>query len=116
MIAVPFADFKPAELTIVTPTFNESRNVALLVAAVARALSNVRWELIFVDDNSPDGTAERVREIALTDPRIRIVHRHNRRGLSTACVEGILASAAPFVAVMDSDMQHDETILQAMFD
>jgi len=108
-------DFLPAELSIVTPTFNEAENVALLVDAVARALPDVRWEIIFVDDHSPDGTSEAVRAIAQRDPRVRIVHRYGRRGLSSACIEGIMSSSAPYVAVMDSDMQHDEAILGAMF-
>jgi dolichol-phosphate mannosyltransferase len=104
----------PAELSIIVPTFNESRNVPLLVAAVRAALGDIRWEVVFVDDNSPDGTAERARELALQDPRVRIVHRFDRRGLASACVEGILATSSPYVAVMDGDMQHDETILHTM--
>ena len=108
-------DFQPAELSIVTPTFCEAANVELLVNAVAAALPDVRWEIIFVDDNSPDGTSDKVREIAQRDPRVRIVHRYGRRGLSSACVEGIMTSSAPYVAVMDSDMQHDEAILGQMF-
>lgn len=107
-------DYSPAELSIVTPTFCEAENVGLLVDAVAAALPGVRWEIIFVDDNSPDGTSDRVREIAQRDARVRIVHRYGRRGLSGACVEGIMSSSAPYVAVMDSDMQHDETILGPM--
>ena len=106
----------PAELSIVSPTFNEAANVARMVAAVEAALPDVRWEIIFVDDNSSDGTAEAVREIARQDPRVRIVHRFDRRGLSSACVEGVLASAAPCFAIMDADLQHDESILSAMFD
>ena len=106
----------PAELSIVVPTFNESRNVTLLAKAVAEALPGVRWEMVFVDDNSPDGTSEQVRQMALVDPRIRVIHRHNRRGLSTACIEGILATAAPYVAVIDADLQHDEKMLAAMLE
>jgi len=108
-------DFQPAELSIVTPTFCEAANVSLLVDAVAAALPDVRWEIIFVDDNSPDGTSDKIREIAQRDPRVRIVHRYGRRGLSSACIEGIMTSSAPYVAVMDSDMQHDEAILGQMF-
>lgn len=106
----------PAELAIVVPTFNESANVELLVAHVAEAIPHIRWEMMFVDDNSPDGTAEKVRAMALRDSRIRVVRRHDRRGLSTACIEGILATAADYVAVMDSDLQHDERILGEMFE
>ena len=106
----------PAELAIVVPAFNEIANVPLLIAAVDRALAGERWEMLFVDDDSPDGTAARVREIAQQDARVRIVHRFGRRGLSSACVEGIQASAAPFIAVMDADLQHDERMLRAMLD
>jgi len=106
----------PAQLAIVVPTFNESQNVGLLVDLVDKALPGTAWELVFVDDNSPDGTAEAVREIALREPRVRVVHRFGRRGLSSACVEGILATSAPFIAIMDADLQHDETVLKAMFE
>lgn len=104
----------PAELVVVVPTFNEIANVERLADALDMVLAEVAWELIFVDDDSPDGTAERVRELARRDPRVRVVHRYGRRGLSSACVEGIMASAAPYVVVMDADFQHDETIIPAM--
>ncbi|MBT2188671.1 glycosyltransferase [Sphingobium nicotianae] len=106
----------PARLAIIVPTFNEAQNVGLLVDLVDKALPGVAWELVFVDDNSPDGTAENVRNLAQADPRVRILHRFGRRGLSSACVEGILATSAPFVAIMDADLQHDETQLNAMFE
>jgi dolichol-phosphate mannosyltransferase len=104
------------ELSIVVPTFKESANVAKLVDLLERALANVRWEVIFVDDDSPDGTAEIARAIARRDARVRCVQRIGRRGLSSACVEGMLASAAPYVAVMDADLQHDEALLGPMLD
>ncbi len=106
----------PAELSIVVPTFNEFDNVALLVDAVDAALPSIRWEIVFVDDNSPDGTARRVRELAQADARVRVVQRYGRRGLASACIEGVMATAAPFVAIMDSDLQHDERLLGRMFD
>ena len=104
----------PAELAVVLPAFNEVRNVPLLIQALDVALDGVAWEAVFVDDNSPDGTADEVRRLAREDPRVRIVQRYGRRGLSSACVEGIMATAAPYVAVMDADMQHDERALLAM--
>jgi dolichol-phosphate mannosyltransferase len=107
---------RPAELAIIVPTFNEVRNVPLLVSAVEKALPDVSWELVFVDDNSPDGTADEVRGMAMVDARVRVVHRFGRRGLSSACVEGIMATAAPIVAVMDGDMQHDEGALGTMYE
>ena len=102
------------DVSLVVPAFDEVHNVALVVEAVAAAFGDVAWEVIFVDDNSPDGTATRVRQLAQADTRVRIVQRYGRRGLSSACVEGILSSAAPIVAVMDCDLQHDETLLPQM--
>jgi len=104
-------DTQPLALSVVIPTFNEADNVEPLLQRLAIALAGVSWEAIFVDDDSPDGTADHVRTIARTDSRVRIVHRVGRRGLSSAVVEGMLASAAPVIAVIDGDMQHDETIL-----
>jgi dolichol-phosphate mannosyltransferase len=106
----------PAELSVVVPTYNEVHNAPLIVAALARALVGIQWEVVFVDDDSPDGTASRARDLAMDDPRVRVIHRYGRRGLASACVEGILATAAPYVAIMDGDMQHDETILPQMLD
>ena len=107
---------KGLELAVVIPTYNELRNVPVLVAKLDAALKGRNWEAIFVDDDSPDGTADAAREIARLDPRVRVVQRIGRRGLSTACIEGMCATAAPCVAVIDGDLQHDETILPAMLD
>ena len=74
----------------------------------------VAWEVIFVDDNSPDGTWDVVRALARQDTRVRCIRRIGRRGLSGACIEGILASSAPCAAVIDADLQHDETQLPKM--
>jgi dolichol-phosphate mannosyltransferase len=102
------------ELSIVAPTYQERGNVAELVRRLDLALAGVAWEVIFVDDNSPDGTAAAVKEIAAADSRVRCLRRVGRRGLAGACIEGILSSSAPFVAVMDADLQHDEKVLPAM--
>src|SRR5689334_1056881 len=103
-----------AELTVVVPTFNERDNVTVLYRRLAAVLENVIWEVVFVDDNSPDGTWDVVRALAQQDSRVRCIRRIGRRGLSGACIEGILASSAPFVAVIDADLQHDETQLPKM--
>ena len=102
------------ELCIVSPTFNERSNVAELVKKLRETLVGCSWEIIFVDDDSPDGTADCVRALAREDRRVRCLQRINRRGLSSACVEGMLASAAPYIAVIDADLQHDETLLPQM--
>jgi dolichol-phosphate mannosyltransferase len=104
------------ELTVVVPTFNECDNVEPLLELLASVLEHVDWEVIFVDDDSSDGTASRVREIASREPRVRCLQRIGRRGLSTACIEGVLASSAPYVAVMDGDLQHDERLLPRMLE
>ena len=102
------------ELTIVIPTLNERDNVPLVVERLNRVLAGIAWEVIFVDDDSPDGTAEVVRALAKGQGNIRVLQRLGRRGLASACIEGILASAAPYAAVMDGDLQHDENLLPAM--
>ncbi|HDZ79302.1 MAG TPA: glycosyltransferase family 2 protein [Gammaproteobacteria bacterium] len=102
------------ELTVVIPTFNESGNIDSMLQALHKTLTGINWEVIFVDDDSADHTAARVRERACSDPRVRLIHRLSRKGLSSACVEGMLSSTSPVVAVMDADMQHDETLLPEM--
>ena len=102
------------ELSVVIPTFKEALNVEPLLAKLAAALTGVTWQAIFVDDDSPDGTAAVVKRVAATDPRVMCLHRVGRRGLAGAVIEGVMASAAPFVAVVDGDMQHDETLLPEM--
>jgi dolichol-phosphate mannosyltransferase len=101
-------------LSVIVPTFKERANVPLVVDKVAAILAGIDWEIIFVDDDSPDGTAAAAKAIGQTDARVRCIRRVGRRGLAGACIEGMLASAAPYVAVMDADLQHDETLLAPM--
>jgi dolichol-phosphate mannosyltransferase len=115
--AVADAAVRPApELTIVVPTFNEKANIPLLIERMAQLLTACDWEVIFVDDNSPDGTAAAARAIGATDNRVRCIRRIGRRGLAGACLEGMLASQARYVAVMDADLQHDEGLLVPMLE
>jgi dolichol-phosphate mannosyltransferase len=101
----------PIGLTVVIPSLNEIGNVEPLLHRISLALAGVEWEAIFVDDGSSDGTPELVTRIAQADRRVRLIRRIGRRGLSSAVVEGALASTAPVIAVIDADLQHDETIL-----
>jgi len=101
-------------LSVVVPTFNERENVPELVRCLDKALAGQDWEVIFVDDNSLDGTADVIRELSRRDKRVRLIARHNRRGLSSAVIEGALAASSEIVAVMDGDLQHDETVLPRM--
>jgi dolichol-phosphate mannosyltransferase len=103
------------DLAVVVPTYNERSNIAELIDRLECTLQGLAWEVIFVDDDSPDGTAALVAGFARNDRRIRLVHRIGRRGLASACIEGILATTASAIAVMDADMQHDERILPEMF-
>jgi dolichol-phosphate mannosyltransferase len=104
------------ELTVIAPAFNEAENVSPLIEKLTAALRGVEWEVIFVDDDSPDGTAERVREEARHNARVRCLQRLGRRGLTSACAEAFLASSAPYMAIIDADLQHDETLLPKMLD
>ena len=104
----------PLEVAVVVPTFNERENVRELIARVDHALRGLSWELIFVDDDSPDGTSAEIKAIGAGDSRVRCIKRIGRRGLSSACIEGMLASAAPVFVVMDADLQHDESRIPAM--
>ena len=102
------------QLSVVIPCYNERANVAPLVARLHSALRGIDWEAIFVDDNSPDGTAEAVRDIGAHDRRVRCLRRVGRRGLASAVIEGAMAAAGDVVAVMDGDLQHDETTLPVL--
>ncbi len=102
-------------LSVIVPTFNEAQNIEEMVNRVDAVLGEIAWELIFVDDGSPDGTADVVRDLARRDRRIRVILRHNRRGLSSAVIEGALAASADVVAVMDGDLQHDEAVLPKLY-
>lgn len=102
------------EVSVIIPCYNEKANVFPLFQALAKALEGWHWEAIFVDDNSPDGTIREIRELARRDSRVRGVLRINRRGLSSAVIEGVLTSSADYIAVIDGDMQHDETRLPLM--
>jgi dolichol-phosphate mannosyltransferase len=104
----------PLTLSVIVPSYNERPNVVPLIARLAAALTGIAWEVIYVDDDSPDGTAAEVRRIGQTDRRVRCIRRVGRRGLASAVIEGALSSSASYVAVIDADLQHDETRLPIM--
>tara|TARA_R100000365_G_scaffold291_1_gene983 strand:- start:10454 stop:11584 length:1131 start_codon:yes stop_codon:yes gene_type:complete len=109
-------NWNPPTLSVIVPTFNERENIAPLIEKLEAALAGTTFEVIVVDDNSPDGTADLAKQIATQKPHVRCIHRIGRRGLSSACIEGMASSAAEFVAVIDADHQHDETILPKMLE
>jgi dolichol-phosphate mannosyltransferase len=102
------------ELSVVVPVYNERANIPLFVSRLSTALAGISYEVVFVDDFSPDGTAEAVRVAAAGDARCRLINRCGQRGLSGAAVQGMLSAQAPLVAVIDADLQHDETLLPRM--
>lgn len=102
------------DLAVIVPTWNEAENVAPLVARLSQALAGCDWEAVFVDDGSPDGTAAEVRAAAVREPRLRCLERHGERGLSSACIAGMRATDAAHLAVIDADLQHDESLLPRM--
>jgi dolichol-phosphate mannosyltransferase len=104
------------ELAVVVPSFNERDNIEPLIERLETALAGIEWEVVYVDDDSPDGTTAKVRTVAQTNRRVRCIQRIGRRGLSTAVIEGVLATSAPYVAVIDADLQHDETLLPRMLE
>ncbi len=102
------------QLAVVLPTYNERKNIATMVERLDKALAGIAWEVVIVDDNSPDGTSDEARRLALADPRVRCIERIGRRGLASAAIEGMCSTAAPVVAVMDADHQHDPVLLPQM--
>lgn len=103
------------DLAIVIPTLNEAGNIRPLIRGLDGALAGLSWEVVFVDDDSVDGTVEVIREVALERPNVRYLQRIGRRGLASACIEGMLSTPAPVLAVMDADLQHDEGLLPGMY-
>nr|WP_314257649.1 glycosyltransferase family 2 protein [uncultured Devosia sp.] len=106
--------FRAPQLAVIVPSYNERDNIELLYEKVAIALGDTPWEMIVVDDDSPDGTADLVNELSRVYANIRCLRRFGRRGLASACVEGMAVTGAPYVAVIDGDLQHDEAILPTM--
>ncbi len=104
------------ELSIIVPTYNERGNLLPLLRCLQRALGDLDYEVVIVDDDSPDSTAAMARSIAQSNPRVRVIQRIGRRGLASAAVEGMLATSSPYLLVMDADLQHDEHIIPAMLD
>jgi dolichol-phosphate mannosyltransferase len=113
--SVPGA-YEVLELAVIIPTLDEAGNIQPLVDRLTRVLSGVEWEVLFVDDDSGDGTADVIRGISLRNRRVRVLQRVGRTGLASACIEGMMATAAPYLAVMDADLQHDESLLPHMLD
>jgi dolichol-phosphate mannosyltransferase len=103
-------------VSVIVPTYRESANIPILFERIKRVLNGAPWELVVVDDDSPDGTSSVAFALAAEDRRIRCLRRVNRSGLAGAVIEGWMSSSADFVAVIDGDLQHDESILPKMYE
>lgn len=103
------------DISIIIPTFNEAENIPILINRLQEVLLRMDYEVIVVDDNSPDGTAAVVKDLAKGAKNISCIERVGRKGLSSAVIEGIRSSKGEFLVIMDADLQHDERIIPEMF-
>ena len=102
------------DLTIIIPTYNEYQNILPVINAIESALTGHSWQLLFVDDNSPDGTAELIKDISRKKDNVKCMKRVGRRGRTSACIEGMVSVSTPYICIMDADLQHDEKLLPVM--
>lgn len=102
------------KLSVISPTYNESENVGLLVAELEKCLVGIDYEILISDDDSPDLTWARVEEIGQRNPRVRVLRRTSNRGLGPSVVDGFSSATGEFVACIDADLQHDPKVLPRM--
>ncbi len=103
----------PPQLSLIVPTYNEAENLPLLAERVRRAMGDCSFEIIVVDDNSPDGTAEVARALSRDYP-LTLVVRTGERGLASAVAAGFGVATGPVLGVMDADLQHPPEHLRPM--
>lgn len=99
----------PLKLSLIIPTYNEAKNVATLIEQLRGLFDPTlagNYELIVVDDDSPDGTWQVALELAEKHPEVRVVRRQGERGLSTAVIRGWQVARGDVLGVMDADLQH----------
>jgi dolichol-phosphate mannosyltransferase len=106
-----------AKLALVLPTLHEAGNIQAVLQRVRSSLDplGILYEVIVVDDDSQDGTAEMVHAISQSDPRVRLLVRHAARGLGGAVVYGWQRSDAEIVGVIDADLQHPPELLPQLW-
>ena len=103
------------KMSIIIPTYNESNNIEELIERLEIALLNINFEIIIVDDDSPDDTGYIAKNMKKKFNNIIVVIRKNKKGLSSAILDGINISSGKYVAVMDADLQHPPEILMNMY-
>ena len=104
------------KISVVCPTLNESENVPRLIRELEEFLEASDYEIIIVDDDSPDRTWSVVEEIAQENSRIRVLRRKGSRSLGWSVIEGFAAARGEALACMDADLQHDPAILPRMLE
>lgn len=103
------------ELSLIAPTYNEKENISYLLKRVHEALSDYRYEVIVVDDNSPDGTAEEARRLSVEYP-VKVLVRTGERGLASAVVAGFREADGDVLGVIDADLQHPPEALPSLLE
>ncbi len=103
-------------ISIIIPTYNEAGNIRKLISAIRAELSRKDFEIIIVDDNSPDGTWKISRELSKRYPELRVIRRKNERGLSSAVIRGFVESKGDILGVIDADLSHPPQLMNKMID
>ena len=102
--------------SILIPTYNEKENIPELTKRIWESLSSIVFEVIFIDDNSPDHTAEVAEKLAEVYGNIKVLRRHSKLGLASAVLDGMKVAEGNIIAVMDADLQHPPELLPIMFE
>ena len=105
-----------SDLSLIIPTYNECKNIPILLKRLQATLQNIDYEIIIVDDDSPDRSWEIAQNISITFPQLKVMRRTKNPGLSQSVVDGFKIAQGRFYFVMDSDLQHDEKILPKMYE
>jgi dolichol-phosphate mannosyltransferase len=104
------------QVSVVVPTYNGAGNVAMIYDGLARALAGRSWELVVVDDDSPDGTGDAVRDLGRKHDNVRCIQRVQERGLCSAVHWGVQAAHGEVIVVMDGDLQHEPALIPKMLE
>jgi len=111
----PIEDYSSLVLSLVLPTYNEAKNIPELLPALEEALSDIPFEIIIVDDDSPDETWRIARELSQDKDNVHVIRRIDKKGLSSAVIDGFLSAKGDVFAVMDADGQHDMKLLPQLY-
>ena len=108
-------EVRQIDISVVIPTYNEAENLPMLVEKLSLVLKDFSYEIVVVDDNSPDKTWEVADNLSSQYP-VRMIRRFTEKGLSSAVMVGMASSHGKIFTVIDADLQHDERIIPKMYD